>query len=146
MWDEFQTIQRDPSESDLRRFGWKLFFGFIGTGLFWMGLARFFTGFWVIEVFFTFLAVAVFLCLLIQLAPGIGLRIFLGWQYLTRLLEVIMGLVLLGLVYWFFLMPLGLFRRMAGTSPLVKKPGSGAAGYWKPVSSQKTAISYLRQY
>jgi hypothetical protein len=71
--------------------------------------------------------------------------VFLGAIALTRPIGHVISTVLLGLIYYGLITPLGLLFRIAGRDPLGRH-GPAAESYWLPKVQPTDVRRYLRQY
>jgi hypothetical protein len=129
---------RDPSRRQLIIFGaaWLGFFGLLGLKL-WLrrrpGPA---------ELLWAFAAAA-------PLAGLVRLK-FLRWIYLgasavTHPIGLVVSHVVLAVVYYVALTPIGLVMRLFRYDPLARRFDRGAGSYWIDRAPAKSAESYFRQ-
>lgn len=79
------------------------------------------------------------------LAPAIQKPLYLGWMYATLPIGLAVSYVVLAVIYFGVLMPIGLMMRLAGGDPLRRQLDRGAATYWTP--HQPAAMQrYFRQF
>lgn len=83
---------------------------------------------------------------LVGLASRSFLRIaYLGLSYATYPIGFAVSHVVLVLVYYVVLTPIGLAMRLFGHDPLVRRFDAGAKTYWTPRDKAKTVESYFKQ-
>ena len=70
---------------------------------------------------------------------------YLGMSYATYPVGFVVSYVVLALVYFLALTPIGLTMRLLGHDPLSRKFEPGAKSYWKQRGKTKTAESYFNQ-
>lgn len=132
-------INRNPSARDLRIFAslWLVFLGGLGAFLWrqeatvaagWIGLA----------------ALAVFVPGMV--APRLVRVIYLGAVYATFPIGFVVSHLILGIVYYLVLTPIGLVLRLSGHDPLTRRFEAGKTSYWKARGAPKSAHSYFRQH
>jgi hypothetical protein len=133
-------IDRDPSGRQLRLFGmlWLAFFGVAGAVMLVRGGPS---------------AAAVGLIAAAALVPAIGclsprfLRwVYLGMAYLAFPIGFVVSHVLMALIYFAVLTPIGLAMRLVGYDPLHRRFDPGADTYWIPREQRDEAKQYFRQF
>ena len=131
-------INKNPTGRQLAVFGgaWFLFLGISGW-LFWSRGHR------AAAEAMGVLAVLVPLC---GLASRAFLRIvYLGLSYATYPIGFAVSQVVLVLVYYVVLTPIGLIMRLFGYDPLMRRFDAEAKSYWTPRDKTKTVESYFKQ-
>jgi hypothetical protein len=119
-------INRNPGPRDLRQFGWiwmafVAFFGVIAWFKFHNpSLAR---GLWVAAIVVPLVGWA---------APSFMRLVFLGMSYLAWPIGFVVSHVVLAVVYYLVLTPIGLLMRLVGYDSMKKKFDHEAASYWVP--------------
>jgi len=131
-------INRNPSRRQLAVFGaaWLVFLGLLG----WASWHR--ERHTPAEITWA-LAVAVPLAGLA--APRFLRLVYLALSFLTYPLGVAVSYVVLALVYYLALTPIGLTMRLLGRDPLSRRFDPGARTYWKPRTGAKSVGDYFRQ-
>jgi hypothetical protein len=131
-------INRNPTGRQLAVFGaaWLTFLGISG----WLSWSR------------GHRAAAETLWVLAALVPlgGIVSRsflriVYLGLSYATYPIGFVVSHVVLVLVYYVVLAPIGLAMRLFGHDPLERRFDAGAKSYWTPREKAKTVESYFKQ-
>jgi hypothetical protein len=95
---------------------------------------------------------AMYACLAVVLAIVGAFRacwlrpIFIAWMVAVFPLAWLVSHVVLGLVYFGLIAPLGLLLRLSGRDALDLRPPSAQDGYWKEKPAAKDPSQYLRQY
>jgi hypothetical protein len=131
-------IDRNPSGRQLLVFGsaWLVFFGFWGGSAWTRGRPALAESLWV--------AAAV-----VPLAGFASRRVlqvvYVGMSYVTYPFGFVVSYVVLAVVYFLALTPIGLTMRLFGHDPLSRKFEPGSASYWKPRSKTKPPESYFNQ-
>jgi ABC-type uncharacterized transport system permease subunit len=131
-------IEKNPSGRQLIVFGiaWLLFFGL------WGGSARRHGHPALGET----LLVAATVVPLAGAASRKFLRhIFVGMSYVTYPVGFVISYIVLALVYFLAVTPIGLTMRVFGNDPLSRKFVPGATTYWKPRNKNRTPESYFNQ-
>jgi hypothetical protein len=131
-------INVNPSGRQLLVFActWLAFFGVIGAGNWHHGRHATAWFFW------TFAA----LVPLLGAFSRAALRfVFVGLSYATRPIGLLVSYVVLALVYYLALTPIGLTMRLLGHDPLSRKIEPDAESYWSPRNKTKPVESYFNQ-
>ncbi|MCX6875044.1 MAG: SxtJ family membrane protein [Verrucomicrobia bacterium] len=95
-----------------------------------------------------FVAPGVPLVVLGAMAPRILRWIYVGWITLAMLLGAVVSTVLLTLLFFLVVTPMGLAARLAGKDFLSRKLEPGAASYWlvRDISTPKAKHEHQQQY
>ncbi len=134
-------VNKDPSPRDLRWFGLMLFafMSVVGAILRWrFGHLEAAIGVWIAGA-----ALAAFYYAL----PPVRRPMLVGWMYLTLPIGWVVSHVVLALLYYIVLTPIGLFMRLClGRDPMQRRIEPARATYWtaRPVASD--AQRYFRQF
>jgi hypothetical protein len=126
-WHESLRSEEPPPGASDRSFG--LVFGglcgFAGSVALWHGRA---TAYWWLLAAAIFLAAA-------TLLPGLLSPLNRLWMYLGRLLYVVVNPVILAVLFYGAVMPVGLLMRAFAKDPLRRRFDPEAASYWIDRSS-----------
>jgi len=134
------TIPTNPSDRDLRWFG--------GLGmLFALGIAGWLliehdARGWAIDV----AAVGLVAGLLAFIRPQLLKWVYIGWMWAVFPIGWLIAHILLAVVYYGVLTPVGLLLRLAGHDPLQRRPDWQATSYWRPRTRQRKPSDYFRQF
>jgi hypothetical protein len=133
-------LNRNPSQRDLTWFGllFGLFFGLLGLLSWWrhgLGLAP--------EILWG-LAVAV--PLVYYAIPPLRRPIYVGWVTLVYPIGLVVSFVVLGVVYYLVVTPVGLALRLSGRDPMQRAFDPSRKSYWLPHQGDPSAARYFRQY
>jgi hypothetical protein len=134
------TINRNPSSRDLRWFGLLLllFFGLLGALARWrFGAPDTATALW---------QIGAVLCIVYYAVPPLRRWLFLGWMYAAFPIGWTISHVLLLVVFYLILTPVGLALRLGGHDPLERSFDREAATYWVPRSVKDDPARYFRQF
>jgi hypothetical protein len=71
--------------------------------------------------------------------------VFVGLSYATRPIGIVVSFVVLALVYYLVLTPVGLIMRLLGNDPLSRKFEPDSESYWTPRDRTKPVESYFDQ-
>ena len=130
------TINRNPSARDLKWFGLLLlaFFAILGA------LAR-----WRFDAP-SGATVGVALSAVYYAAPPIRPWIFVGWMYAAFPIGWTISHLLMLIIYYLILTPLGLMVRLSGRDLLDRRFDPDATSYWSRRPSDRDPSSYFRQF
>jgi hypothetical protein len=90
--------------------------------------------------------VATWIALLGLLWPRIVRPVFVGWMVLVFPIGWSVSHVLLAVVYYGVVTPLGIGMRLSGRDVLHRRRPGGADSYWQPKSAAKGLQSYFQQF
>ncbi len=79
-------------------------------------------------------------------APAFGRRLRAGWMRAVTPVGWSVSRLLLGIVYYVVLTPIGLALRLAGRDPLRRRAGSVADSYWADHRPARDVERYFRQH
>jgi hypothetical protein len=128
-----------------RRFALTLLGALPAAGLLWLLILRWTADRWIWSVPLGFVAAAVLLAGPALAAPAWARRLYVTWHAVTRAIELALTWVLLALVFWLVITPVGLIRRRRSTGFHVR-PALGAKSCWQEVSPVKDPSRYYRQF
>jgi hypothetical protein len=127
-----------------RKFGLTLLGGLPLAGFIWVLMLRFLTGRWIWSVEFGFCVAALLLGGGTLVSAGWARRVYIGWHAATRTIELGLTWVLLFVLFWLVITPVGLVRRRAGG--FMRGPLTGRKSYWQEVPPVKDPARYYRQF
>ncbi len=134
-------IQTNPSDRQLRQF----------AGI-WFPLFAAMLGYILISAF-ELNQVAYGLWIFAGIAAVVGLIVpraikflFVGLMFATFPIGFVVSHVILVLLYYVILSPLGILLRVMGKDPMLKKPDPNASSYWKEREPVTTSDVYFRQF
>ena len=132
----FQHVKWHPDARELRRFAVAMLIGFGVLGLLaaWRA-AEFGTGAIVLWSAGVVLAIAAFV-------PKLNRLAYLAVYLPTSIIGYVVSHVILALMFFFVITPLGIILRLMGKDFLQQKRQK----QWRPVSSVKSEDSYYRQF
>jgi hypothetical protein len=131
-------IERNPSGRQLIVFGaaWLAFLGAAGLALRHRGRVSAAEALWLIAA-------------AVPLAGAVSRRAirlaYVGLSYATYPLGFIVSHVVLALVYFLALTPIGLTMRLLGKDTLSRKFEPGTQSYWRPRDAKKPVENYFNQ-
>jgi hypothetical protein len=134
-------INRDPTPNQLNQFGfiWLGFLSFFGV-MAWVkldepGLAK---GLWV---------AAIVVPVIGWLAPAFMRLVFVGMSYAAWPIGFVVSHVILALVYYLVMTPIGLVMRLFGYDPMTRRRDSTGASFWITRTGRNDSPeSYFRQF
>lgn len=84
--------------------------------------------------------------ILTLLSAAIGKTLYTGWMYAALPLGWTMSHLILGIVFYFVVTPIGLVMRMFGHDPMRRRLDRAAATYWTEHETTGESSRYFRQY
>jgi hypothetical protein len=128
----------DESRSTLRRFGLTtgIAFLFLGSLLDFRHRAE----------GRPFQSLAFFLLLFAGFAPGLLRFVYRPWMRLAKFLGTVSSSILLAVLFFFAVTPIGWLQRLFGKRPLDLRFKNGGASYWQSRSTQPARPDYERQF
>ena len=133
-------IEHDPSRRQLFVFGllWLVFFGILG-GMSWWRTGSFGTA-------GTFWAIGAAIPAAGLVWPGVLRIVYLLASYATFPIGFVVSYVILAVVYYLVLTPIGIVLRLAGKDPIQRRFDRGAKTYWTTRESDNASERYFRQF
>ena len=83
---------------------------------------------------------------LIWISPPFGRIVYMGWMMAAIPIGWTLSHVILAVVYYLTVTPVGLIMRLTGHDPLHRKLDRTAKSYWVPHDSPKESSRYFRQF
>ena len=133
-------INTNPSRRDLAWFGLiaLAFFVFVGATLGrWTGQPLVARTIWTIGVLVAVVYYAV---------PAVRRPLFVGWMYAAFPIGWVVSHVLLGVMYYGILTPVGLLMRALGRDPMERRFDRAAPSYWVERERVTDVERYFRQF
>ena len=78
--------------------------------------------------------------------PKTQLAIIRGFRILTWPIQSVVSIVLLGILFYLIVTPIGLLLRLFGRDPLAKRPNAELTSYWSRYPVDKNSSRYFRLY
>ena len=72
--------------------------------------------------------------------------IYLIWMYAAYPIGYVMSHLLLGIVFYGVLTPIGVAMKLVGYDPLKRRLRGGESSYWTPVGATTDKTEYFRQF
>lgn len=60
-----------------------------------------------------------------------------AWMLLAEVLAFVSTRIILGIVFFFIVTPIGFIKRLMGWDPLSRRAGSSGGSYWRPYSERQ---------
>jgi len=133
-------IEHNPTRRQLTVFGllWLAFFGLFGGMSWWKtGLLAEAGVFW---------AIGAALPALGLVWPGVLRIVYLAASYATFPIGFVVSYVILAVVYYLVLTPIGLVSRLTGYDPMQRRFDRSAKTYWTPREPEETTERYFKQF
>jgi len=134
IYKEIKSIKSDKKE--LRKFGITMFvaLGLLGGLFFWRG-RDYYTCFLILSAVFLFLGIA---------APILLWPVHKVWMTLAVVMGWVMTRVIMTILFYLIVTPLGLIARLSGKDFLGVKIDRNAESYWIP--KKVTVVDYEKQF
>ena len=79
------------------------------------------------------------------LPRSVGLYLYRAWMGLAFVMGWVIGPIMMGIMFFLIITPMGLLRRMLGADALMKNKVGGKS-FWQPLKHRTDAASYRRQF
>ncbi len=133
-------INKNPSRRDLAWFGFVLLIFLVMVG-YMVGRITAST-----RVSQAIWALGGILTLVYYAIPPVRRMIFVGWMYLAYPIGYVVSHLLLGLIYFGLMTPVGLLLRMFGHDAMSRRFDPTAGSYWVKKDAQTDVSRYFRQF
>lgn len=135
----FQHIKWRPDDAELRRFAISMLVGFSLLGLFaaWRGKG-------ITTVSLVLWGVGLFLAMA-AFVPVLGRMVYLGVYLPTSIIGYVVSHIILTMMFFLVITPVGLILRLMGKDPLQQRRPKHKRG-WTPIKGIKDEDSYYRQF
>jgi Saxitoxin biosynthesis operon protein SxtJ len=133
-------ISRNPSRRDLTWFGLLLvvFFGLVGALVYWRVQSA--IAAWIIWSLGTILGIVYF-----AVRP-LRLPLYIGWMSVFYPIGWTVSHLILGIIFFLVLMPIGLLMRLCGYDPMQRQFEPEAPSYWASHNPHDDTARYFRQF
>ena len=145
MIDPFKDVNWRPNDGEMREFGRTLIFGFAVIAVVLSALVRWKTGEWRAWPVWLGL-VGVGLGAVCWLMPRVARPVYVLWYAVGSVIGMVLSNVLLGLVFYLVITPIGVALRCLGKDPLERRLDRQASTYWKDAEKPVDATRYFRQF
>jgi hypothetical protein len=142
-------IDFHPDERTLRQFGWIALGGFaVVAVLAWQEWLVFAFGLGAARPWVAggLLALGVLSALLGRLWPVGNRPLFVGLALLAFPIGFVLSYVILAVLFFGIITPIGLFMRALGHDPLQRRPRPDAPTYWNPAPPRPARSRYFKQF
>jgi len=133
-------IEHNPSHRQLAVFGlmWLALFGILG-GMAWWRTGSFVTAgvFWAIGTLIPAVGLV---------RPGVLRIVYLLTAYATFPIGFVVSYVILAVLYYLVLTPIGLVLRLTDYDPMQRRFDNSAKTYWSPRKQDDSTERYFRQF
>lgn len=130
----------EPNPRALRWFGlpFSLFFLLLGAALWSRGVG--------VSVVHAVLGGAALVLLVYYALPGLRRGIYLGWMYAGYPFGFVIAHVIMGVVYFLVITPIGLVSRLMGRRRITRGFDPKADSYWQSRQKRDDRGAYFKQY
>jgi hypothetical protein len=90
--------------------------------------------------------VGALLALWVWLAPALGRRLYVGWMLAAVPIGWTLTHLILGLIYYLVLTPIGLLMRLVGKDPMRRRLERDASSYWIERDEAASSERYFKQF
>jgi hypothetical protein len=134
-------LKTDPTTRELRQFAglWLPAIGLVAAWLLWGATGN-------VPLASTIAAALIALGVVGLARPAVMRPLFVGWMAAAYPIGWVVGHLLLALLYFAVLTPIGLALRLAGRDPLQRRWDPSATTYWQPHQPPNENARYFRQY
>ena len=142
-------IDLRPDVRTLRQFGWIALGGFgLLAALAWNEWLMFSFGLgeWKLPVAATLAGVGALAGTFSLVYPKANLPIYLGLTILAYPIGFVLSYVIMGTIFYLMLAPVGLFFRVTGRDPMMRRFEPQADSYWVDSRPARPKDSYFRQF
>lgn len=134
------TLPTNPSDRDLRWFGGLALLLLLGVSL-WLEVTQAATG-WAVAA----AAIGLVVGIIGFVRPRWLRRVYVGWMVVVFPIGWLVAHILLGIVYFGVLTPVGWALRLFGHDPLQRRPNPEATTFWRPRTRERKPSDYFRQF
>lgn len=134
-------VNRNPSRRELRQFSgiwFPAFFAVVG------GLIAYRTGHWTVSM--AIWAPALVLSVMGLVRPDWMRPIYVGWMLASAPIGWVVSRIILAIVYYLVITPIGLVIRLTRRDPLGEQFDPSAATYWVEREQVRDTSRYFRQF
>ena len=129
----FPEVSRNPPGRQLRQFS-----AILTALILIAGVARHWPIGWI--------GVAMAVSLAGMVKPAVVRPVVVGWMLAVSPIRWLVSRLLLGLVFYGVVTPIGLTLRLMGHDPMRRRCDPSASSYWEPKPGPGDVSSYFRQY
>lgn len=90
--------------------------------------------------------VAVALSIVAYAVPAVALRLYVGWMVAAFPIGWTVSHILMGIIFYFLITPMGLLMRCFGRDAMGKKFDPASSTYWVARTAPRDKQQYFRQY
>ena len=133
-------INKNPSTRELKWFGvlFLCFFGLVAAVLRW----RYNAG----NAATMVLGAALLLTGVYFALPRLRRKLYLGWMYVTMPIGMVVSIILLAIVYFLVVTPIGVLVRLFSHDPMMRRFDPAAQTYWTKMPPTPRPDRYFRQF
>ena len=133
-------INRNPSPKELRWTGvlFLIFCGILGAVIWWQFGGR--------TVAFIVWGIGAVAAIVYYAVPFVRRPFYLGWMYLAYPIGWTISHVLMALIFYLLITPIGLLMRIFGRNPMERRFDPAAKSYWVKRDPPADSERYFRQF
>lgn len=145
MINPFKDTNWRPDTAELRTFGRSLLVGFPGLAAVFSLVIG-----WRLHVWpawpLWMAGVGALAGLLFSVVPALARPVYVLWYFLACCIGIVVSNVVMALLYYAVVTPVGICLRLCGRDPMRRKFDRGAQTYWLDAEKPGDAKSYFRQF
>ena len=145
MINPFKDTNWKPDREELRGFGRSLIWGLPIMAVVFVLLIHWRQHLWVVWPAWM-AGVGAVAGLLFTVVPGVARPVYLGWYFVACCIGIVLSNVVVSLVFYIVIFPVGLLLRMLGKDPMRRKFDRAVKSYWLEAEKIDDAKSYFRQF
>ena len=146
MIEAIKEINWNPSLDERRRFGITLVIGFPLAGLVWFFMVWLVKDDWILEIPAIFATIGIVGGGALAASPSIGRVPYIVWHLLIRAIEMSITYLLLLILFFLVITPIGLLRRFRTNGALSKRIDRNRSSYWADIEKVDDLAQYYRQF
>jgi TRAP-type C4-dicarboxylate transport system permease small subunit len=133
-------INKNPSQRELKWFGVLLvvFFAVVAGLLWWRASQP--------TAAVVVLGLGLVLVVVYAAFPGLRRSVYLGWMYAALPIGWVVSHVLLGIIFYLIMTPIGLTMRLLGYDAMLRRFDDAADTYWVRRDPESDTRRYFRQF
>ena len=146
MVNPFKEVNWNPNLSERRTFAKSLVIGFPCVALALLLIGRITSGTWNTELSLWIGGIGASTGIIFWLIPQISKPFYLLWYCIACCIGIVLGNILLGILFYLAITPIGLIMKLLGRDPLRRSIDKNANTYWIDVENTKGPTRYFRQF
>ena len=146
MVNPFKEVNWNPNLDERRTFAKSLIIGFPCVAVALLLIGKVTSGIWNVELSLWIGIVGALLGIIFWVLPQISKPFYVLWYFIACSIGIVLGNVLLGIVFYIMVAPIGLIMKLFGHNPLQLNIDKNATTYWIDVEKTEDPKRYFRQF